>query len=182
VPDTIAIVPVQRSIGGIVAQCTIRESYRLDMTVTEHPIENGANISDHAYLRPREIEIEVGWDGTQGNPSDFFNQLKQLQSQRMPFTAYTDRDIIENLLVVGIATITDQRTAYSFMALVRCRQVNLVSTQSTVISPQQGQAATQFQPSTTAQNDRGTQTLLPGSAANTQSATWQSLITATPPT
>jgi len=177
-PQTIAIVPQRRSIGGVVAQVTIRESYRNDMEITQHPIENGANISDHAYLRPREIELEIGWDGTQ-NPADVFNQLKQLQATRQPFTIYTDRDVLSNMLVSGIATVTDQRTAYSWIGIVRCRQVNLVSTQSTVVgegqfflpgtdTPLTGASTFQAGTITTPQIDQGTQTLKPGTAANLQ--------------
>jgi len=160
------------------------------MEITMHPVENGAQISDHAFLRPREIELEIGWDGST-NPGDAFNQLKQLQAARVPFTVYTDRDVIDNMLVAGIATVTDQRTAYSFLAIVRCRQVNLVSTQSTVVSPRQATsgppltgiagaaaAGTGGDFSSRSGNspfngiagsvDQGTKTLKPGSAANLQ--------------
>lgn len=172
-PETIAIVPQFRSIGGIVAQVTIRESHRDDLTITEHPVENGANISDHAYKRPSEVEIEIGWDGTTGNPSDFYNQLLALQAQRLPFDIYTGKRPYKNMLVAGIATVTEQRTEYSLMAIVRCRQINLVSTQSTVVSQPQGAQANPA--ATSSYIDQGTSGLLDGSALNTQSPTWQSL-------
>jgi len=181
-PQTVAIVPQRRSIGSVVAQVTIRESYRNDMEITQHPVENGANISDHAYLRPREIELEIGWDGSQ-NPADVFNQLKQLQAARQPFTIYTDRDVLSNMLVAGIATVTDQRTAYSWIGIVRCRQVNLVSTQSTVVGEGQFLLPGTETPLTGAstfpvgilmsQVDQGTQTLKPGSAANLKDPIFQ---------
>jgi hypothetical protein len=156
-PETVAIIPQQRSIGGIVAQVTVRESMRDDLTITESPVENGANISDHAYKRPSEIEIEVGWDGTAGQPKDVYDLLLQLQARREPFTVYTDRRQYDNMLMVGIATVTDQRSAYSFMAIVRCRQINLVSTQSTVVSPQQGSQA--MPEATASSTSNGTQSL-----------------------
>jgi hypothetical protein len=170
--QTVALVPIQRSIGGIIAYTTVRETMRDDMTITEHPVENGANISDHAYKMPSEIEIEVGWPGTAGQPADFYNRLRGLQSQRQPFDVYTDRRVYHNMLVAGIATVTEQRTAYSFMALVRCRQINLVSTQSTVVGSINGES-TVLQ-TTQPQSDQGTGTLKSGSP-NTKSGTWQSL-------
>lgn len=162
-PQTVAIIPTQRSIGGIVAQCTIRESARDDLTITESPVENGAHISDHAYKRPSEIELEVGWDGTRGVPADFYNQLLQLQAARQPFTIMTDRREFRNMLVAGIATVTDQQTAYSFLAIVRCRQINLVSTQSTTISPQQGGQA--FPEATQSSSATGWKALAPAPGA-----------------
>jgi len=174
-PQTVAIVPQRRSIGNIVAQVTIRESYRNDMEITEHPVENGAQISDHAYLRPRVVELEIGWDGTH-NPADVFAQLKNLQATRNPVTIYTDRDVLPNMLVAGIATVTDQRTAYSFIAIVQLRQVNLVSTQSTTISSGfAGSAASALPETTTSYVDNGAESLMDGTHLNQKSPTWQSL-------
>jgi len=197
--QTVAIIPQRRSIGGITANVTIRETYRNDMALTEHPVENNANISDHAYLRPREIELEIGWDGRQ-NPADVFNQLKQLQTERQPFTIYTDRDTLTNMFVIGIATVTDQRTAYSFIAIVRCRQVNFVSTQSTVVdnSAQAGQPLAGVGAAARAGTggdfpgsgnspfnglaagaDKGTQSLKSGGAVNTQDPSLQGVVPGT---
>src|SRR6516165_2153430 len=42
-------VPYPRSVGGIVAQVWISEQERDELHITEHPVEQGAPISDHAY-------------------------------------------------------------------------------------------------------------------------------------
>jgi hypothetical protein len=37
----------------------IREAHTIEVRVTEHPIEQGANVSDHAQARPRVVTVSV---------------------------------------------------------------------------------------------------------------------------
>lgn len=172
--DTVAIIPIRRSFGGITAQVTVHEMMRDDTTITEHPVENGANISDHMYSRPSEIEMEVGWDGTQGNPADNYATILRLKELRLPFDIITPKRYYQNMVLAGIAVPNDFRIEYSLRALLRFRQINLVSTQSTVVAPQQG---AQADPAATSKSvDQGTQSLKPGSAVNTQMSSWTSVV------
>lgn len=156
-PETVAIIPQQRSIGGIVAQVTVREAMRDDYVITDHPVQDGSIISDHAYRRPAEIEIEVGWDGTQALPSDVYSTLRKLQEERQPFTISTDRRQYDSMLITSIATVTDQRTAYSFLAIVRCRQIITVSTQLVMVPGKQAHPE-----ATAGSMNGGTKALIPG--------------------
>lgn len=52
----------------IKAQATIREIHNDELEVTEHPVEVGAMISDHAYKRPAELVLEIAWSNS---PSGF---------------------------------------------------------------------------------------------------------------
>jgi len=58
--DSILIRP-RRGIGHITAQVTIEETHHDDLEITDHPVEQGAIISDHAYKRPAELVIRAGW-------------------------------------------------------------------------------------------------------------------------
>jgi len=48
-------------IGPFTHQVTIREAHRDELVVTDHPVEQGANIADHAYRVPSEVVLELGW-------------------------------------------------------------------------------------------------------------------------
>lgn len=52
--------------GGkpIIAQATIRERSHDELEITDHPIENNAAITDHAFKRPAEVTIEFGWSNS----------------------------------------------------------------------------------------------------------------------
>lgn len=50
-----------RAIGPFTAQVTLEESHTDELAITDHPVETGAVISDHAYMRPSEVLIRCGW-------------------------------------------------------------------------------------------------------------------------
>lgn len=58
-----------RSIGAIVANVTVEERHRDDMEITDHPIEQGALVSDHAFKRPAEVTITVAWSNSPSAPA-----------------------------------------------------------------------------------------------------------------
>lgn len=51
----------QGMIGDIAVQATFEETGTDLVTVTDHPVEAGAQISDHAYYRPAELTMHCGW-------------------------------------------------------------------------------------------------------------------------
>ena len=51
---------VTRETGeSVTFDAMLRESHNLDVRITEHPIERGASVSDHAQARPREFIVTV---------------------------------------------------------------------------------------------------------------------------
>jgi hypothetical protein len=62
------------SITNIETQITIEEVHSDEMEITEHPVEQGATISDHAYARPSEVIITMAWSNSPNN-SGTLNQL-----------------------------------------------------------------------------------------------------------
>lgn len=47
-----------------VPQATIEERHMDEMEITEHPVEQGANIADHAFKRPAELVLKCGWSNS----------------------------------------------------------------------------------------------------------------------
>lgn len=60
--------PASGAVGSLVARATLREVHRDTLEITDHPIEQGAAISDHAFKRPAEVVIECGWSNTPSLP------------------------------------------------------------------------------------------------------------------
>jgi hypothetical protein len=48
----------------IIPQAVIEESHVDDIEITQHPVEQGAAISDHVYKRPAELRIRCGWSNS----------------------------------------------------------------------------------------------------------------------
>lgn len=58
------LIKPKRSIGPLVAQVTISEQHNDELEITDHPVEMGAVISDHAFKRPAELIITCGWSNS----------------------------------------------------------------------------------------------------------------------
>jgi hypothetical protein len=59
-----AIFRTYRKIETIVPDCTIEERHSDRLVITEHPVEQGAAISDHAYKLPSEVTIRYGFSNS----------------------------------------------------------------------------------------------------------------------
>jgi hypothetical protein len=47
----------------MIPDVVVSEKHSDTLEITEHPVETGAAISDHAYKRPSEVVMEVGFAG-----------------------------------------------------------------------------------------------------------------------
>ena len=50
-----------RSFGDFQAEVTVSEQHADDITITSHPVERGANITDHMFKMPSQLTVELGW-------------------------------------------------------------------------------------------------------------------------
>ncbi len=67
IDDAFALITTgSRQIGTLIPDVVVREAQRDEMVITDHPVETGAAISDHAFLRPVEVEMQVGWSDSTG--------------------------------------------------------------------------------------------------------------------
>ena len=171
-PQLIAIRPA-RSIGTIQAQVTIEEHHTDELTITENPVEQGASVSDHAFLRPAEVIIRCGWSNSGygalantannvvsaangGDSGDtyvrtVYQKLRELQGSREPFDLVTGKRTYRNMLIAALAVTTDERSENALMVTATCRQVIIVTTKATTLPP----AAAQRLPERTGETSRG---------------------------
>jgi hypothetical protein len=113
-------------------EVTVEEDHTDDLTITEHPVESGAAITDHAFKRPAEVRVRVGWsDRYVGGPArKIYQDVLTLQQSRRPFVILTGKREYTNMLVASIRTQTNSGTEFSFVADIDFRQIILVSTQT----------------------------------------------------
>jgi len=107
-----------RTIGGFIAEVTVREQHSDDLTITTHPVERGAPITDHAFKMPAQLTIEAGWSAagaySQANPATSdakpksnFQKLTDAYNQILPVVAATG----------GSSAVAKLSTAYNTIAL-----------------------------------------------------------------
>ena len=148
------------SIGGISVQTTLEEAMTDSLEITENPVEQGADITDHAYVKPSGLIMRCGWSNS--NPSAALNavvslftggslsvndyvssvyaQLLALQQSRQPFTVVTSIRLYQKMLMQTIALTRDKTTSQALMVTVTMKNILLVSTQTTTLPPVTSQA------------------------------------------
>lgn len=132
-----------RSIGIIIPDVVISEKHSDTLEITEHPVEVGAAISDHAYRRPSEVVMEVGFSGGGSlldfasnltatgvlglSPSEVYENIITLQRDRIPFDVVTGKRIYQNMLLRNVEVTTDKSSENVLMATLTLREVILTS-------------------------------------------------------
>lgn len=137
------------SIGYIIPQVFIHSEGRDELTITSHPIETGAPISDHAYREPAVLNLTVAWgagglltdfSGTTNSVDDAYAALLDLQSLREPFTVTTHKRTYPNMLIASLGVTEDKETRNVLVVDVGLREVVIVDTQATTLPPRANQA------------------------------------------
>lgn len=59
--------PDPNKFDDIVAHATINEQHTDTLEITNHPVEIGASISDHAFKHPAEVVLQLGWSNSTPN-------------------------------------------------------------------------------------------------------------------
>lgn len=139
-----------RRIGLIVPSVVVSEKHNDTLEITEHPVETGAPVSDHAYKRPSEVVMEVGFAGggslldfidtsslglTLGlSPKETYQQILDLQSSRIPFDVVTGKRLYSNMLIRAIEVTTDRTSENVLMAVLTLREVIITQTQQVAVA------------------------------------------------
>ena len=146
----------QRMIGTIIPDVTIEEVHHDELTITDHPVETGAAISDHAFKRPPEVEMRCGFSdstgGAVGYVQQVYDEFLSLQASREPFDVYTGKRAYTDMLVRSLSVVTDESSEYALMVVVGLRNIILTDTIQSA-TPQSAQALPQQTASTV---NRGT--------------------------
>lgn len=144
------LIHTPRYISNIIPDVVLEENHRDELVVTEHPIEQGAAISDHIYKRPAEVTMRCGWsnssrfgDGTESYVRNIYDLLLSLQVSGEPFQVITGKRSYENMVVVSLNVQNDSRFEYALMVVAVLRQVIIVETQAATVAPQENQAVPQ---------------------------------------
>lgn len=154
-----------RSIGGIIPNVAIEEIGTDSLHISDHPVEVGAAVSDHAFKFPAERMMKVGWSdsvgGYVGYSRQVYAQLLELQTAREPFDLFTGKRFYQNMLIAQIIEATNEETENGLLCSVVLRGINLTYTQVSEAS-----AANMASPQQTASPiNRGVQSLTPRPAA-----------------
>lgn len=139
-----------RKIGLIIPSVVISEKHSDTLEITEHPVEVGAAVADHAYKRPSEIVMEVGFAGGGSlldfvdtssvglslglSPQETYQELLNLQSSRVPFDVVTGKRLYSNMLMRALEVNTDRTSENVLSAVITLREVLITQTQQVTVA------------------------------------------------
>lgn len=102
-----ATIRPKRMIGEFTADITTEETLTDSLQITTHPVQQGANITDHAYVNPVSITVKTVFGASDLSLSEIYDRLLKLQASRIPIDVVTGRRIYKNMLIKTLSqTIT----------------------------------------------------------------------------
>ena len=128
------------------------------LTVTQHPVQTGANISDHAFVNPIRMTMQVGVSdamayragtsyGGDGKTKSVqaYRLLCKLQELRTPMQVVTRLNTYQNMLIESIDVSDDVSTLCALKATVNLVQVLVVNVGTEKVSARQWSTGAQQQ-------------------------------------
>lgn len=121
----------------------LRVDHFQELRSTDHPVQVGASITDHAYMLPARVSLEIGMSDAMdsyqaGQFTEFstksisaYQLLLYLQQLRSPLTVTTRLNTYTNMVIESIRSGDDVRTLHGLRAIVSFREI-ILGTVSTV--------------------------------------------------
>lgn len=119
-----SVIAFSSTIGPIPIDCVLLEKNITEIDITENPIETGAMVHDHAYVKPKKVTLEIA----DSSGAAAFNALVRFQESRIPFVLVTGLSVYKNMLIRSIVADRDKDKASILSATVELQEVIIVGT------------------------------------------------------
>lgn len=139
-PNTPATIIPRRSIGPFNATVTLEEIASDDLEITQHPVQQGATITDHAYLKPATVSIKIMFNAADAPLAETYAKLRQLQASREPFDVVTGKRAYKNMLFKSLGQTNDAQTENVLSISAELQEIFIVQVETTTVPPRKQQA------------------------------------------
>ena len=126
-----SIIVASRTLGVFQIDALMSENHVSELEITDNPVEDGTDVNDHSYLKPKTVDLEI----VNANAADDYQALLRVQASRLPFSIITGLTVYNNMLISSINAVRDKQTAKVLSATVSLKELIQVGTQSTTIAP-----------------------------------------------
>jgi hypothetical protein len=127
-------IALSKSLGPIPLDVVVREVHESDLFITRHPVENGADVSDHAIVEPKRLTIDAVAGSRPGTPATVagaFQAISRLQESRQPFSIVTALTVYRNMLIERLSVDRDKTYGRVLFFRAELREVIIVDTETT---------------------------------------------------
>lgn len=141
-----ALVFCKTNIGGYFFDGFITVTHNKQLEITQNPVETGASIVDHSYVKPATVTMKIIVSDAhaslvEGQFSDSWsravsawNVLKQLQEDRIPVSVLTKLDLYENMLIQNLQATDEANTYTTLSADVTLQEIPIARVRTVKIS------------------------------------------------
>ncbi len=156
------MVLVKSNINGFFFDAIFTTNTEHGLTITQHPVQTGANISDHAFVNPIRITMKVGvsdamayrYENAYNNLGytksvSAYRALCELQASRIPLKVLTRLNSYENMLIESISVDDDVTTLHAFKATITLVQIKAAKVSTEKVSARPGTTGKPKPPSET---------------------------------
>ena len=145
--DLQELVLVKTNIAGFFFDGFINIDHSFRTTITSHPVQTGANISDHAYNEPTELRMTIKMSDSSQDIVDgqfagmaytrsvaAFNVLKELNYQRLAFQVHTRLATYQNMMIESLSISDDLQNLHGLEAVVNMKELLVAEAKTVKIS------------------------------------------------
>lgn len=125
-----------------VFDAVFRAGHEQRLTKTKHPVQTGANISDHAYVEPARVVLELGmsdamdsftpgqWTGSPSKSVSAYQIMLAMQFARVPLTLTTRLRTYKNMVIVSLTPEDTVKTIAALRMRVEFEEIFAATTQT----------------------------------------------------
>jgi len=105
-----------------------RTEHSAGVTLTEHPVQSGAPVTDHAFVEPMEVTMEIGMsdsaaEAKQDRSVSAYKMFMDLLALREPVKLVTRLGTYPNMVITSISAPDDHTTMNALRATITLRQI-----------------------------------------------------------
>jgi len=181
----------QKAIGGIQLDAVISESHVNEVSLTNNPVELGAEITDHAVVQPKRLNIVAQVSDTPMGLAAFgqivdlvtglfgtsttdnitrsnaaYNAIVQLQEAREPIELQTKLKLYTNMIITNVSVQQDKNTSRIVRMSIDVQQVIITQSEIVQLSEDQLQAGSAKEQASPAEKSGRKEAVEPSAATN----------------
>jgi len=131
----------ERAIGEFFADVTIEEIATDSLEITQHPVQQGASITDHAYSLPAIVSVLAQFSDESMPLPELYAKIRKMQTDRIPVDVITGKRYYKNMLVKSLSQLTDRYAENILEVRFDLQEVFLVAVTAASVPPAKNHAA-----------------------------------------
>lgn len=118
---------------------TIGEDSTDTLEITQHPVQQGATITDHAYKKPTELKIRMIMGPLKRPLAESYAILLKMQTDRIPMRVVTGKRTYNNMLIKILDQVTDKLTENILSVNISFQEIIIVQVTPSVVPKRSSQ-------------------------------------------